>query len=360
MWGKRLIWFLVGFGATCLGVLFVTSPANANVYDWRTGQFICSTAQCQISQAVSRGDISAATRAVQHLQQERNASQAEAFQRLVRNVETQRLTAPSAGSPAGQGVAPVSSTPEDRFAAEVVNFFVGVEASAAVAGTGRAVAPPPPPPSPYDLGCIASAPQIVVTYESRMPTFTWYTDCAGTYEYTWGYTIDGNVDLASYDRDHYERITGKSFTPPPPTDSRYNGVYFAMLNWKGVGPFDPFGSIGFSGWRPSNDVANRAYPAPVAILHEDIGELNQRRIAASSPTVPMIDGAPRWKRVSPTTLQVTGSPNTRYVVTARKNGRLIATWRLVTNGSGSAALRTGRLSDRIRLVVRLETPGALG
>ena len=305
---KRVV-AIFASAAMGLGVVVgAAAPARADYFDLNTGKIVCTTYQCSVAQGLSTGNVAAATTAVNSWQQSAATKAATAFAQLIR---TQAATQ---GTSVNLASAPTTTTAaEDQYAKDLVAYYANLEKYNASLGVAS-VAAPAPPRSPYDLGCIATAPKVVVTYASRMPTFTWVDECAGTYEIKWGYTRDGAADLGTYDTaaehrfDGYQRINSGAFTPPPPADSTFNGVYFFIRNWKGEGPFDPFGSMGWAQWVPTNDPAWRNQPTPVSILPKTPEEMNRERIAAeqaasAKPVTPVVSKPKTIRCISKTTFK---------------------------------------------------------
>jgi len=279
---RRAALFIVTCGAS-LGVVALVSPsAHADYFDFNTGRIVCTSYQCSVSQALSSGDISRATQAANAWHQAEASRAANAFSALVQQQAASRNVSSGIQAP----TAPVSTT-DIAYANNVASYYANVEQYNASLGVSQASAPTPPP-SPYDLGCIASSPNVIVTYTSRMPTFTWVDSCPGTYEIKWGYTRDGNSDL-SVDYfsagwlDRFTRISSGNFTPPFPQDPSFNGVWFSIYNWKGRGPFDPFGSTGYASFPARNQPNVGSVPNPPAILPDTPEALNRARVAALTP-----------------------------------------------------------------------------
>ena len=359
-------------GAALGGLLLVGLPvpaANADYYDFYAGRYVCTSYQCQIGTALSSGDVSAAAAAVQRYQQASLNAQSSA-QRRVANSYVRAVQRASSGSGSSSGyTAPDGSTwiskeyydnysrdydaESDAYAQQMNEYYAKLAAWQSQQGLSAPA--PAPPPSPYDHECIASTPDISVSYTSQMPTFDVLAECMGELQYRWGYTVDGNFDPIpdKADYDVYSVMTGTRFTPPMPEDTKYNGVWFSVINWVGTtGPFHFGDSTSFAGWYPKNDPWNwdEAHPDPIPILPKPPGELNAERAAALAEETAAVTVTPS-ARVKKGRMTVKGEPNTDYVVVARKGKKIHGTWSVTTNSRGVGKIKGVSIPKKSRLLV---------
>ena len=341
----------VGAVAAAGGLLLVGLPApaaNADYFDFRTGRMVCTSYQCQIGSALSNGDASAAASAALRMQQAAAQRQSAAQQRVadsyVKIVEVQ-----SSGSSSSSG----GGTASDAYAQQMNEYYAALDSWQSQQGIHTPA--PGLPASPYDHDCIASSPDISVSYSTRMPTFDILAECLGELLYRWGYTVDGNFDPIpnKEEYDAYTVLNGSRFTPPLPEDDKYNGVWFSVLNWVGtVGPFHPGDSTGFAGWYPKNDPWNwdAGHPDPIPILPKPPGELNAERALALAEETASVTVAPS-ARIKKGRMTVKGEPNTDYLVVARKGKKIKGTWSVTTNARGVGKIKGVSVPRNARLLV---------
>ena len=338
-------------GTALGGLLLVGLPvpaANADYFDFSAGRYVCTSYQCQIGSALNSGDVSAAAAAAQRYQQASMNAQSSA-QRRVADSYVRVVEQASSGSSSSSG----GDAASDAYAQQMNEYYAKLEAWQ----SQQDVSPPAPapPPSPYDHECIASTPDISVSYSSRMPTFDVLAECMGELQFRWGYTVDGNFDQIpdKADYDVYSVMSGTRFTPPMPDDPKYNGVWFSAINWVGTtGPFHPGDSTGYAGWYPKNDPWNRdeGHPDPIPILPKPPAEMNAERAAALAEETAAVAVTPS-ARVKKGRMTVKGEPNTDYIVVARKGKKIHGTWSVTTNARGVGKIKGVSIPKKSRLLV---------
>lgn len=344
-------------GAAIGGLVLVglpATPAAADYYDFQTGRFVCTSYQCLIGTALSRGDVYAATQAAQRQRelaaQQQNAAARRVAESYVRVIE-------QAGG--GGAATPSGDAASDAYAQQMNEYYAALEAWQGSVSTPK----PSMPDSPYNDECIASTPDIVVTYSSRMPTFDILGECIGTVYIKWGYTQGGIADPypstlyggEGYDADYHGEIwDGQPFTPPFPANPEDDGVWLWALNHVGeVGPYHPGDSIGYAGWYPRNNAdgsLNSSPNVPIAILPKTPAELNAERAAALAEQAAASAVTPA-ARITKGRMTVTGKPNTDYIVVARKGKKIRGSWTVTTNARGVGKLTGVAAPKKVRLLV---------
>jgi hypothetical protein len=349
----------VGAVAAAGGLLLVGLPApaaNADSFDFRTGRMVCTSFQCQIGSALNNGDASAAASAALRMQQAATQRQSPAQQKVadsyVRIVEVQ-----SSGSSSSSG----GDAASDAYAQQMNECYAALKAWQSQQGVSTPA--PGAPASPYDHECIASTPDISVSYSTRMPTFDILGECIEKVYVKWGYTQGGNTNPwpttlyggEGYDGDYHGEVwNGQLFTPPLSENSDDDGVWFSALNHVGeVGPFHPGDSIGYAGWYPQNSPDGLTYrnsPGPVPISPKPPGELNAERALALAEETASVTVAPS-ARIKKGRMTVKGEPNTDYIVVARKGKKIKGTWSVTTNARGVGKIKGVSVPRKARLLV---------